>query len=284
MEAPRQRLTDWNKLRFGLIRCYEGPVPSVGFGERLTRESVAWLVRRGRIRVTDDQGRITEAGAGTWVLPRPGRRFQEFSPNTRLLSIAFAAEYLTGQLLLEVQQTIMLSAAAFPDLEAAARPLVEVAAPVTEPQWADLSVVDLNRYLAIQSRLLNWLDVWCRTLLSLGHDIPTPHSHDPRVLTALQFLNAHLDEGELTADRVARSVGISVSQLNRLFLRETGRTLSAFHTRRRLERAKVLLTRSRLSMKEIAFDLGFKHPGHFTTWFKRNAGQVPSAFRRSSPD
>lgn len=281
MQAPRQRLIDWDNLRIKLIRCYDGRVPSKGLGEHTSPHSTAWLIRRGRVRVTDDTRQVTAAGAGTWVFPRPGRRFQEFSPGARLLSISFTAEYLTGQLLLDVHQTITLSAASFPELQAVAARLVDAASPVTDLLWAQLSVVELNQYLTIQSLLLSWVDIWCRTLLSLGYDIPSAHTSDPRVLKAVQFLEAHLDEGQLTTERIARSAGVSISQLNRLFLRETGHTLSAFHTQRRLERAMLLLAHSNLSMKEIAFDLGFKHPGHFTAWFKQHHHQPPSRYRRS---
>lgn len=56
-------------------------------------------------------------------------------------------------------------------------------------------------------------------------------------------------------------------------------TAQAWLERRRLENARHRLTREDAALKEIAFGLGFRHPPHFTAWFKRHTGMTPTAFR-----
>ena len=36
-----------------------------------------------------------------------------------------------------------------------------------------------------------------------------------------------------------------------------------------------------VALKEIAFALGFRHPPHFTVWFKKQTGTTPTAYRAS---
>ncbi len=56
-------------------------------------------------------------------------------------------------------------------------------------------------------------------------------------------------------------------------------TAMAWLERRKLEVAKHRLAAEDTALKEIAYQLGFRHPPHFTTWFKRRAGLTPLAYR-----
>jgi AraC-like DNA-binding protein len=44
--------------------------------------------------------------------------------------------------------------------------------------------------------------------------------------------------------------------------------------------AKRLLTRREMSVKNIAYDLGFLEPQNFTRFFRTQTGLSPKAFRR----
>jgi AraC-like DNA-binding protein len=78
-------------------------------------------------------------------------------------------------------------------------------------------------------------------------------------------------------------VGLSQSQLNRLFLRERGQTVRQCHQHQRLEYAHTLLMRHDLSLKEVAMELGFKHQSNFTAWFRKLHRMTPSEFRELDP-
>ena len=54
------------------------------------------------------------------------------------------------------------------------------------------------------------------------------------------------------------------------------------HVHRRLELARHMLRETRLPLKEIAFELGFSSPAHFSNWFRGRLQTTPTAFRNQS--
>jgi len=61
--------------------------------------------------------------------------------------------------------------------------------------------------------------------------------------------------------------------------RDPGLPPFAAYDRHRLELARDALRDSAMSVKEIAFELGFNSPPHFSNWFPRRQGCAPRAFR-----
>ncbi|MGE9293374.1 MAG: helix-turn-helix transcriptional regulator, partial [Puniceicoccales bacterium] len=59
-------------------------------------------------------------------------------------------------------------------------------------------------------------------------------------------------------------------------------SLITFLTRVRLERAKSLLTHSRLTLKEVASLCGFRDEYYFSNVFRKHIGQPPGNYRDSS--
>jgi len=81
------------------------------------------------------------------------------------------------------------------------------------------------------------------------------------------------------AGAYADMLNISVSHLNSLIKEQTGKTVMMhLHDRQVLE-AKRLLYNTGLSVKEIAFNLGFKDSSYFTRFFKRMTSLTPLAYR-----
>jgi len=102
---------------------------------------------------------------------------------------------------------------------------------------------------------------------------------DPRIRKAMDFLTAHatrpFDETELS-----RAAGLSASHLRHLFREQTGDSPRRFQELQRLRRAKDLLAMSRLTVGEIAHELGFENPFYFTLRFKKHTGESPTEFRK----
>jgi AraC-like DNA-binding protein len=57
-----------------------------------------------------------------------------------------------------------------------------------------------------------------------------------------------------------------------MFLKTFGISPQAYRIRRRMSRAMELMTSSPLSLKEIGFELGFKHQSHFSALFRKTYG------------
>ena len=97
----------------------------------------------------------------------------------------------------------------------------------------------------------------------------------------MAFIHEHVLDGDLDSGKIAREVGLSASQLNRLFMRDRGETVHKAHSRHRLEQAYHLLMRTQLSIKEVAMKLGFRHQAHFAIWFNQETGTSPTDFRKN---
>ena len=78
---------------------------------------------------------------------------------------------------------------------------------------------------------------------------------------------------------VAAQIGLSPHHFSRAFKRATGRPPHRFLMERRVERARDMLSGTRLSLVEIALACGFAGQSHFTTAFKRHTGLTPGAWR-----
>ncbi|HYF51907.1 MAG TPA: arabinose operon transcriptional regulator AraC [Planctomycetota bacterium] len=106
-------------------------------------------------------------------------------------------------------------------------------------------------------------------------------SLDARVRKAMNYVCSNLSS-RIDRAALARESSLSVSRLSHLFRAEVGMSLRQFVERQRLERAAQLLQMTSLSIKEIAFSLGFDNPFYFTLRFKQHFGSSPRAYRKKA--
>ena len=84
---------------------------------------------------------------------------------------------------------------------------------------------------------------------------------------------------ELSLDDIARRVASSRRQLQRAYS-EIGETTFRDHmTTVRMEKAAELLAARGLTIREVAFRVGYRQPAQFAKAFRRNRGVAPSDFR-----
>lgn len=101
------------------------------------------------------------------------------------------------------------------------------------------------------------------------------------LLQAKALIEKNLESGLLDSEFVARAVGMSARQINRIFERE-GTTISRFIWRRRLERAHDDLldpALRHLQVAEIAFRWGFSSAAHFSRVYRLRYGLPPGGQR-----
>lgn len=84
----------------------------------------------------------------------------------------------------------------------------------------------------------------------------------------------------ITLEEMAAVAGYSASRFLLLFRNTTGFSPHQYVMRWRLERAHSLLSRTHISLSEIAADCGFSDQSHFIRLFKRHTGQTPHKFRK----
>ena len=101
---------------------------------------------------------------------------------------------------------------------------------------------------------------------------------DWRVEAAVQLMREQLPNSTTIA-AVADTIGISVSQLNRLFLRHAKQPPLAFWINLRLDHARWQLLNTKKAIAQVAFECGFSDAAHFSRRFKQRFGKSPRAFK-----
>jgi AraC family carnitine catabolism transcriptional activator len=104
---------------------------------------------------------------------------------------------------------------------------------------------------------------------------------DPVLEKALAQMESHIEE-PLSCGVIARRVGVSSRQLQRLFARALGTTPVRHYQRIRLSRAHALLQQTDLSVTEISVGAGFGSLEHFCRLYRREFGCRPRDDRRQS--
>lgn len=82
------------------------------------------------------------------------------------------------------------------------------------------------------------------------------------------------------SDLISGQIFKEYSYISRRFSAETGRTIEAYYTDQRMERARNLLATSDLPIAEIGALLKYSAASHFSAAFRRVDGISPSAFRK----
>lgn len=275
------RVFDWDQIDLHLRFCYEGSVPDTGHGRTQANFTSAWLVRGGWAEVSCGNHPAVRGHTGEWVFVPPGERLQRFSPQARIVSVAFDAAYLLKEHLFAENPPAVLSAGAVPQLDKMTARLLKVTTrgrlDFRYDTWEEK--LDINGFLKLKMTFFSWLDAFADALrLREVH----PHiraAEDELVATALRLIHGLANQRELKVPELAQRLGISVSQLHRRFTRATGISLHRFYSQLRTEAACQRLHYSNSSLKEIAYEMGFQHPANFSNWFKAQTGVTPKAHR-----
>ncbi|MGB1109104.1 MAG: GlxA family transcriptional regulator [Gammaproteobacteria bacterium] len=98
---------------------------------------------------------------------------------------------------------------------------------------------------------------------------------NPHLNNAIRLMEDNIEE-PLHSPEIAKQLGTSVRQLERLFHRHMGQTPQRYYLSLRLERARHLLLQTNLSITEVSIACGFEYTSTFSRSFKREFGMAPS--------
>lgn len=98
------------------------------------------------------------------------------------------------------------------------------------------------------------------------------------LIKIIEQMEANVAE-PLTLTKLAPATGLSRRQIERLFLREMGRTPGRYYLEMRLERAHLLLINSSRPIIDIAIACGFVSASHFSKTYRENYGCAPQQMR-----
>jgi transcriptional regulator GlxA family with amidase domain len=117
-------------------------------------------------------------------------------------------------------------------------------------------------------------------MLDQGLSPNAPRTADPRLAEAVDWLESLPFNQPWRERHLAEHVHLSVSQLNRLFVRDLNTTPLTMREHLRLEAAQQFLEEGHRSMKAIAYELGFSSPGNFSTWFRKHTASSPRQWQK----
>ena len=110
-------------------------------------------------------------------------------------------------------------------------------------------------------------------------DTPELQSPDERLLQRiLKVVNDNLSNTELTSEMIADKVGLSRVHLYRKLKELTNQTPRSYIRNIRLAKAAELLSQRKMSIAEVAYEVGFSNPNNFATAFKEMYGASPTAY------
>ena len=148
----------------------------------------------------------------------------------------------------------------------------------------DLSIHHIHRYFGqeIANHLSSHFSHEVRQpfdRLSFNAEENTNHP-DEVVLQAQLWMQNHLNKAAISIRKLAELFGMSQRNFGRRFKVATNMTPVQYLQNRRLDAAKELLQNSNLSIKEIAYRVGYLDVSYFTKLFKEFAFATPKEYRK----
>ncbi|MBV6500951.1 MAG: HTH-type transcriptional activator RhaS [Prosthecobacter sp.] len=273
----------WFSLRLQWLWVYRGAVPLAGEWSDEIAVPAGWFwVEAGLVKIRVE-GREVVIRPGDGFFTAPGTRRQWFAEGTRLMSVGLRSDWPDGSPLFKSGLNVRQGTRASLPLKAATEALFAAVHPGREEMGYREAVAPAKRSLpgwsVHEAAFQSWFSVYLGQLRKMGV-APQPRSgKDARLARVLKRLEAWPLGESLKLGRLAAGSPWSERRLHDLLRDQLGMTAQAWLERRKLEAAKQRLATEDTALKEIAYQLGFRHPPHFTTWFKRHAGLNPMAYR-----
>ena len=104
-----------------------------------------------------------------------------------------------------------------------------------------------------------------------------PEAKTPELARAMAWIGEHLEDA--TIEGAAEAAHVSVRTLSRRFDEEAREGFRSYLQSARMMRAMELLAAPRASVSAVAYAVGFRSLGAFTTAFTERTGETPSAYR-----
>jgi AraC family transcriptional regulator len=96
----------------------------------------------------------------------------------------------------------------------------------------------------------------------------------------MEYIHEHLSE-DLSLREIAAFLQMSPNYFTSLFKQSTGLSAHQYVIHCRIEKAERLLTKSDLSIVEVAQQVGFQSQSHFVNVFRKQTGMTPKTYRKA---
>ena len=102
------------------------------------------------------------------------------------------------------------------------------------------------------------------------------------------FLNQYFEQGKAMTDGLpsvnlcASELCLSAGYFGDLIKKETGKSAQTYIQQKVINIAKERILNPRYTITQVAYELGFQYPQHFTRLFKRVTGKTPNEYKSFS--
>ncbi|MCC6727702.1 MAG: AraC family transcriptional regulator [Chthonomonadales bacterium] len=227
------------------------------------------VMTEGRALYTVD-GERYRLDAGDLCLTKPGQLHEMRGADLGDWSMFYAAVEVAG--LPDIEMAFRLAPARY--LSGCSESLPLLTRVLDEARQPGLGTAHL-----LQSLMTAWLIDVARRLspATPRRAVHSPYSHPVECARGYVERNACY---RLSAEEVARAVGLSPSRLAHRFTEEMGVPLGRYVRNVLMQRALRLLEDGRLNVSQIANEMGFPSVHYFSAAFKRHWGAPPSRYVR----
>ncbi|WP_269523305.1 helix-turn-helix domain-containing protein [Coraliomargarita parva] len=281
MTATKPLVENWNELTTRLIWAYDGPVREHFLHSAYRPEGVvAWFIRNGSVTLEFANHRESYQ-AGCWIFPKHEKGMQHFSKDAVMLSVRFIVEWKEGTPLFNRSKTVEIPQDCAKSLSSLGERLARLFEGISfETATLERMPQQLDTFLDQQRLFYAWLVAYAKTMLNQGLEPILATQLDERVSSAASIMDRRNTQETFTEQQIAELVGLSVTQLNRLFVGHLGMTIAEYWETRKKRLAVNALQETSRSIKAISYDLGFSSLSHFSVWVKKRFGVSPRKLRQ----
>lgn len=108
--------------------------------------------------------------------------------------------------------------------------------------------------------------------------VPHVWTNDERIKRVMEYIHKNIDQS-IDVDKLADVACLTKAYLIRLFRREFGTSPLQYVNVKKVERAQLLLFTTDMSVKEVAYTLGFVDHSYFIRMFRKQTGITPLSYR-----
>ena len=100
------------------------------------------------------------------------------------------------------------------------------------------------------------------------------------VLSVLDYINNHYSDSNLGLEQISKNTFLTPAYICVIFKDFTSTTVNKYITEYRIEKAKLFLMDSNISMSDIATKVGYSDGNYFSKSFRKATSYTPSEYRR----
>jgi two-component system, response regulator YesN len=104
-------------------------------------------------------------------------------------------------------------------------------------------------------------------------------NYSSAIRKAVEYIRINLNQ-DLSLDSISGSLNLNSYELSRQFKKETGKNITEYINKRRINEAIYILENDNTSITDVAFTVGFNDVNYFTKVFKKLKGVTPSEYRK----